>query len=97
MTAKNVARRPKKFFGNNFPLKSAAVAVFRVAILQSDFLALQDCGLLQRCSLTSDSCCIVEFLSKSVRNSAPSLTISLDYLLIYRNVVWGFLKSVMDS
>lgn len=37
MTAKNVARRPKKFFGNNFPLKSAAVAVFRVAILQSDF------------------------------------------------------------
>lgn len=34
--------------------------------------------------LTSDSSYFVEFLSKSVRNSAPSLTISLDYLLIYR-------------
>lgn len=35
---KNIARRPKKLFSFNFPLKSAAVLVFRVVMSQSDFL-----------------------------------------------------------
>lgn len=45
-------------------------------------------GMVACCSLTSGSCYIMEFPSKPGRNSASSLTISLDYLLIYKNI-WG--------
>lgn len=87
MTAKNIARRPKKFFGFNFSPKFSAVLVFRVR-----FFALQDCSLLLFDSGLLPHCGV----SFKVRNSAPSLTVSVGYLVIYINVRFFFIHEIFS-